>query len=488
MRHARLLIFSFVVVWILGSLSSCEKISHRLFKEDLPAIPQLNFDSYVPLARDALQQTYQRLLAEPTNAYLNGRVGMLLHAYQQYEPAEIFYLRAHRLEPKNFRWIYYLGLVRAMAGNYEAAAHALEKAVALNPDYVPAKIRLAEALLQLGRLEEAEKLYGRLVSEAPGFPQVYYGLGRVAASRGEHQKAVDMFKKALELFPRYSAAHYSLSLAYRQLGQHEKADQELKIYEADRMTAPPSRDPYELEVQSLNVSHTELIRRAQRLADQGDLQGAIDLHLEALKIKPDVTQAHVNLISLYGRTGQFDKAIEHFKQAIALDPNVAEAYYNYGVVQFEQKNLAEAKKAFQKALQINPRYAEAHNNLGYILLVEGKVHDAEKHFKAALSENPAYRLAHYHLGRILLDRGQVRDAVEHFQQAASLQEDRQTPDFLYVLARAYLAAGNRTAAEETARKALMLAQRYNSQETIRLITQVFPHLAHASTLTPSTSR
>jgi len=49
--------------------------------------------------------------------------------------------------------------VLAADGHYQEAAEAFRRALRLRPDYVPARLRLAEVLLASGNLSGARKLY-----------------------------------------------------------------------------------------------------------------------------------------------------------------------------------------------------------------------------------------------------------------------------------------------------------------------------------------
>lgn len=47
----------------------------------------------------------------------------------------------------------------------------------------------------------------------------------------------------------------------------------------------------------------------------------------AIEIDPKLVQAHVNLISLYGRLGQVATAETHFRSSLSLDPKQADALH-----------------------------------------------------------------------------------------------------------------------------------------------------------------
>src|SRR5207244_11079892 len=95
------------------------------------------------------------------------------------------------------------------------------------------------------------------------------------------------------------------------------------------------------------------------LAESGDLAGAIAAHEAALARDPSIAQAHVNLISLYGRTQNWAKAEEHFDAAVALGFDLDEAHYNHGVLLGLQEKWALAEAAYRHALAVNPHHAAA---------------------------------------------------------------------------------------------------------------------------------
>src|SRR5260370_32495464 len=95
--------------------------------------------------------------AKPRDAGANGRMGMLLHAFEQYESAEICYRRARILDPSRFQWAYYLGLTQVINGKSDAAA-TLGDTIRLDSEYLPARLKLAEVLLHLRRLAGSERM------------------------------------------------------------------------------------------------------------------------------------------------------------------------------------------------------------------------------------------------------------------------------------------------------------------------------------------
>src|SRR5206468_1985525 len=122
---------------------------------DLPVLPRLTIAKFKPQIRVQVQKALQAAESEPRDPEANGRLGMLLYAFEQFESAELCYRRARLLDPNRFQWVYYLGLTQAMSGKNVEAAVSLQEALRLDPGYLPARLKTAEVLLSAGRVEES---------------------------------------------------------------------------------------------------------------------------------------------------------------------------------------------------------------------------------------------------------------------------------------------------------------------------------------------
>lgn len=436
---------------------------------EVPAFPAIQADVFPAEVRPEIEQRLAAAQASPENAEAAGALGMLLHAHQQFENAEALYERAATLEPSALKWRYYTGVVRSERGDAEGAADALRAALEIDGSFLPARRRLAETLIGLNQLDDAASAYESLLEASPNDPEARFGLGRVLALQGSPTQAIEELSEAVRILPDYGAAHYELSLAYRDAGQPDLARRHLDLY-GQRKGAPRSPDPLMAAVDALAQGAGDHIRRGVELEEKGDLAGAIREHLQAIEADGDIVQAHVNLVSLYGRTGNPDKAAEHYEKARALNPGQADLHYNYGVLLFSEERFAEAREAFERALEANPSYATAHNNLGQILERERRFEEATEHYRAAVEAQPLYRLARFHLGRMLMAKRQPLQAAEQFERAIE-PRDEMTPQVLFALAAAKAQAGEPDQALRYGEQAVALARQMGQAELARRIEQ-----------------
>lgn len=423
-----------------------------------PPLPTLVLDSYPPAAREAIAHAHRDAVAHEADAGATGALGRVLQAWEQWEAAHAAYARAQALAPQTFEWHYLDAVVLQRRARPMEAAMQLEAALAITPDYVPAKMKLAEALLDGGSLQDSQKLFAAL-TEPDCAPAVAFGLGRIAAAQGRHEAAIEYFQRAIVLFPEYGAAHYALALSYRALGRREEAQAALERHTRFGARWPAVPDPVLAAVTTLRDDPAALLQRGVKLADAGDVDAAIAAHEAALAIDPSLAQAHANLVSLYGRQRNFTRAEEHYRAVVALGVNVADAHYDYGVLLGMQERWDEAAEAYRRALAMNPLHAEAHNNLGQILERKRELEAALAEYRSAVQSQPTLRLARFNAGRMLIGLGRADEAVTELHPLTE-PRDAETPRYLFALSTAYVRAGQKTEGLKWATEARDLALRF----------------------------
>jgi tetratricopeptide (TPR) repeat protein len=468
-----------VVAVLLGLLFTQQAAN----AERLPDLPRLTVDNFLPAVRDQIQKAYAAAQANPNDADVNGRLAMVLDAYEQYDSAIVCYQRAHLLDPRSFRWLYLLGSAQEAQGLHEQAAASFGGAALMRPDDLAARSRLASTLIAIGQWHETRSVAELITHEHPESAEAHYDLGRALAGLGDTAGAVIAYEKAIELFPQFGAAHYALAMACRKLGREDEARQHFALYEQHKTTSPPLDDPLRREVMALNLGSIAHIRRAADLERAGQIEEAIAEMQEALRVEPRSVQAETNLVSLYGRLGRYDEAAAHYEAGLEIDRNQADLHYNYGVALMKQGRSGEAEAAFREAVRINPAYVEARNNLGTLFEQQGQLDAAMREFEAAVDRRPGDRTAHFHIGRILASQQKYAAAVQHFLKTLSPEDDN-TPRYLYALGATYARMGDYPDALSSLRKARSEAAARGQDQLVASIDRDLQQLAAADTHKP----
>jgi tetratricopeptide (TPR) repeat protein len=455
---------------LLASISiALALVSAPALGQAVPApLPQIALDEFPETARATVSRAHADAVARPSEAAAAGALGRVLHAWEQWETAHQAYTRAHALAPAAFDWPYLDAVVLQRLARHGDAVVRLEQALTVSPDYLPARVRLAEGLLETGNLAGSAARFQVLLREPAAEPAARMGLGRIAALEGRHEEAIAHFQKAIALFPELGAAFYGVALSARALGRTDEARGALADHARFGARWPAIDDPVRDTVAAIRDDPAASLQRGVKLAESGDVPGAIALHEAALARDPSLVQAHVNLVSLYGRAGQFAQAEAHYRSAVAGGGDLGDAHYDYGVLLGQQERWDLAADAYRKALALNPAHAQARNNLGQLLERQRAFAAAEAEYRLAVESQPTFRLARFNLGRMLLALGRNEDAVA---ELSKLQEPRDfdTPRYLFALSAAYVRAGKRDEAIRWATEARELALAHGQQDLAAII-------------------
>jgi tetratricopeptide (TPR) repeat protein len=114
---------------------------------------------------------------------------------------------------------------------------------------------------------------------------------------------------------------------------------------------------------------------------------------EALRIKPDYTDAWNNIGAAYVNLGRNKEGIASFREALRINPDHPGIWYNFGLAYFNLGRYEEAIASYRQALRINPDYADAWNNLGLVFVKLGQDRQAAVFFQNALRIRPDHPFA-----------------------------------------------------------------------------------------------
>lgn len=395
-----------------------------------PVPPEIARDQLDPDLLESIETARKKIQRDPYSASHWGDLGRLLRAALLLPEATACFAQAERLDPKNPRWPYLQGESLAKSDAKAALPH-LERAAQLsvNGDTVAPHLRLAEALLALGRAEEAESHLRRALQIEPDNPSVHYNLGLAALARGDLPAALEQLRKGEHSPFTQRRACIQLAAVYRRMGDLRQADQYSR--KADELPNDANWiDPFLGE--ALDVGRAARFRQAEQMELRGDHRAAIELAQALIQEHPDY-RSYILLAMNFGKLGQLADSEKALRAAIALEPDSFRAYKELSrllcargeSLRATNPNRARADfeagaEAARQALARRPNQATSHVTLGLCLRGLGKRKEALAAFRAAVDCGPDVAVAHLHLGEELADAGQIAEARTELERAAQL--------------------------------------------------------------------
>lgn len=133
---------------------------------------------------------------------------------QEYTLAMQNLLKANELEPNNSEIINNLGMAYYFKGETDSAIKLLNQSIKLNEKNTDARVNLASVYFNLGKINEAEKIYKTVLKDLTYDKQArtYYNLGIVEMNRSNIEGAEKYFKRSITEDENYCPAFFQLGL------------------------------------------------------------------------------------------------------------------------------------------------------------------------------------------------------------------------------------------------------------------------------------
>ena len=160
------------------------------------------------------------------------------------------------------------------------------------------------------------------------------------------------------------------------------------------------------------------LKQQQRLAESGNLQGAMDRAEWAARLDPFSSVPLSSQAYLEVRQGRTEVATNAFNTAIQRDPNNYKNYEALGNLQRQQlEDPEEAAQTYRKALEHNPHATAVISRLGEALLTTNDFEGAKDQYEWLQERGRIPLRDLYTLGRTQIRLGEPEEAIETFEEA-----------------------------------------------------------------------
>lgn len=225
------------------------------------------------------------------------------------------------------------------------------------------------ALMQAGRLPEAERLCRQSLAGRPSHPErFHYALGFILMARDNPAEAATALRQAVKVAPSYAEAHHALFFALKRLGDDDGA--------------------------------------AAALVQAAGCPGA-------------GAEIHCNLGLFHRERGENRRAIVALRHATSLDPRLSSAWLALGASHRALNEIEEAIAAFRRAVESDERNPSSYLALGTLLLDLARPDALEPLARAATLDSGSATIAERHARALALAQ-RFDDALREHERACAL--------------------------------------------------------------------
>jgi len=324
------------------------------------------------------------------------------------------------------------------SGNYAVAEDALQRVLAMRPDWPRALELYVETLVQLRHTQQAQEFLLTRLQADPSQDALRMQLARVYLVSREPAKAVTEFETLLAHRPDdsvilYPLARLSLELErvevaegyFRQLAEQGSEGNDARYYLgqiAERRQQPLAAIDWYRQVYEGNHAFGAKLRLARLMAETGEPRRAVsELHL-AHPVNP---QQRISLLlaeaDILHNAGATAEALEVLGGGLQSYPEDIDLLYGRAMVAGELNRLDLLEADLRKVVEMEPENVHALNALGYTLADKTqRYQEALGYITRAIELSPDNPFVLDSLGWVYYRLGRHEQAVQCLSRALNL--------------------------------------------------------------------
>jgi tetratricopeptide (TPR) repeat protein len=260
------------------------------------------------------------------------------------------------------------------------------------------------ALVQLGKIREAEKFFDKAVKLAEDDKiEILLNISMTFENIRQFTYAVKYLLLAWELETDNLAVLYDLGYYYERLHNFQ---QSLIFY--NRYL---DEDPFSDNVW-FNVGVV--------LYKLHENKKAIDAYDFAIAINPSYASAYFNKANIYAEDGDFNNAVNVYQEFLSLEPEHIQAWCYLGECYEEMGDYNKALEVYKKTIEIDNTNPEGWFGAGISLMYQGKLEDSSSYLHKAIefdNQNPEFWFT---LAEVYEKMGLIPEAIKCLKQTTKL--------------------------------------------------------------------
>lgn len=229
------------------------------------------------------------------------------------------------------------------------------------------------ALLDDGKVPDAEKLAKKILKKSPGNPHALYLMGVCLHKRKRLKDAADYFERSYRAAPNNPAALAGMAVVEMDRGRNTQAVEALqKALKLDR-DSPPL------------LNNLALCYRALGRSDD-----ALKTWVHCLQKSPRFLDAYYNLAETYDLLGSYEEANKTYLAATKIDSGNVRSWLLLATFEVKYTRIEDAKVHAEQALRIAPDEPKAQAILMRIHSMNGEIPEAIAMANKILDNRPIH--------------------------------------------------------------------------------------------------
>jgi tetratricopeptide (TPR) repeat protein len=295
----------------LGDANGLYELIRAASQKGKPSPFLVAMSGYAALMSGRVQEARSRLeaalnLPPPAPRLARPLLAQIYLVQNRKEAARTEASRALTQAPDSPMALFSMGLVKMASFDLPAATQYLQKAIAVDPQFIEAYVYLAKIWLGSEYLSRARKTIDRALQIAPRDPKVLSLVGFVRLAFRDYSGAFQFWNQALAADPRFGEPHLGLGIYY--------------------------------------FRHRDLRRGLEEM-------------LTATLLDPRVASYQTELGKALYQTRSFDRSLEVYDYAKTLDPKDPAPYYYRGIALTDLNRPGEAIQEINKSIELNDNVA-----------------------------------------------------------------------------------------------------------------------------------
>jgi tetratricopeptide (TPR) repeat protein len=259
-------------------------------------------------------------------------------------------------------------------------------------------LRAAAALVQQGRLEEADR-QARLALDDPETRAVACSvMGTIRLQQQRLDESAAFLREAIRLDANLLGAHINLAQVY--ILQRDPA-RALDTYDAALRLKPDA---------------LPALRQAAGIAEQqGEFERSLSYWIRARKLAGDDPEVLLGFGRVCLKMDLLEDAEPALSKAASLKPDDPTYQYTLAAAKVGKRQFEAAQALLEPLVQRQPSDAQLQYALGSVLYIQGRLADAEARLKESVRLQPEQLASNHYLALIARDQGRDAEAITRLE-------------------------------------------------------------------------